>query len=117
MKTTRESAIERLRLEASVIDRAVMDGWLASRPQAVKDIVAKYELDLLAVYEIAEGAPYTKTVPGSIVSLHSIVESGEVSVLCWWIPEKLLQDMIDVQEGPFKVFIDPRWLKKIEVVE
>lgn len=51
--------------------------WLSTRPQIIKDMVAKYPP---GDYTIKEDAPYTITAPGSTVNIISWREDGQVGV-------------------------------------
>ncbi len=53
--------------------------WLDTRPQVIKDLVAKYPP--FDKYIIRKGAPYAISREGTIVSIQCYFESGDVGVV------------------------------------
>lgn len=51
--------------------------WLEERPQAIKDLVAKYPP---GDYTVKADSPYSITAPGSTVNIISYLEDGKVGV-------------------------------------
>jgi len=64
--------------------------WLSTRPKVIQELGAKYPP---GEYKIAEGAPYGLTCPGTIVSIMSYNENGQIQVMVQ--PENILPAAIE----------------------
>ena len=89
--------------------QAEFETWLATRPESVQALGAKYPPSI--PYRVRDGAPYGGSAPGCIVAVFSYYEDGTVSVVVVRpssIVSALLADTTRFQ-------MDPAWLEPYEV--
>lgn len=104
---TRRQAIEQLAEMRSDDARGARAAWLLTRPETVQSLAARCPPDTF--YRVRPGAPYSLSSPGSICSVYSYREDGEVTVIVLRTTAA-----IDV---PVRCQVDPQWLEPVDVDE
>ena len=90
-------------------DRAEFLAWLATRPESVQALGAKYPPSI--PYRVRDGAPYGGSAPGCIVAVFSYYEDGTLSVVV--VRPSTITSAMLAEHTRFQM--DPEWLEPYEV--